>query len=430
MLTVALLLCCVIVQAQSTGAKRGLELRMTNSLLVVPAAGTGVAARETAVQATTGDTARPIAWGFRGLSLRLTSGLRFDDNPFSSDRNEQREVIAVTKPAVYLDAKLGRHDLRLGYEADIERFLALSSENHLNQKISAIGNVDISRRMKSILKSALETGTDSRGEIGTRLGASGVADRWRQHDAGVEMTLGRRIAKAQIGVQFNVTGQRYLNNNQQSRDYDQRNLRLSGRYNLGSKYSIIADLSGAWTDYLDAVSTLDSREYAALVGVQWEATAKTSGKVSFGLRHRDLHDPNQQSNGGFTWDASVKWAPKTYSQFTAYSSRTVSEGGFIGTGANSVTISDTSGLIWRHGLSERTTLEARVERSLSGAGDGDEDDERMSYGTGLRYRLNRWVDVFGNWEFRSNSSPTAGSDFEATQFFIGFDTHLDHSFKR
>ena len=71
-----------------------------------------------------------------------------------------------------------------------------------------------------------------------------------------------------------------------------------------------------------------------------------------------------------------------------------------------------------------------MERSLSGADDGGEDDERRSYGAGLRYRLNRWVEVFGNWNFRSNSSPTAGSDFEATQFFIGIETRLDHAFKR
>ena len=282
--------------------------------------------------------------------------------------------------------------------------------------------------MKSRIESSLQFGTDRAGDIGTRPTAGDEPDRWRAHRLGGEMILGRRIAPAQIGAGYESSGFRYLNNNQQVRNFDQRDRRLSGRYNLGAKYAVLSNLSVAWIDYADPGSTLDAREYSGLIGVEWEATAKTSGSIMIGLRHRDFESPARPSNGGFTWDARLTWAPKTYSQFTVYSSRSVSEGGFSTTGGgSSVTITDTSGLRWRHGLSERTTFEASVERSLSDTGGAD--DEYMSYGAGLRYRLNRWVAVFGDWNYHSRGSPVSGSDFEVGSVFLGLDVSLEHSFE-
>ncbi|MFT5448858.1 MAG: hypothetical protein ACI9DC_004043 [Gammaproteobacteria bacterium] len=439
LMALPLLLAHAVSNAQTNRVDTGLQLRMADSLAgdstsgkrrntqIPNASGAAVAANKV----TSGIAASPPRSGkgpgkgspFRGLSLRLTSGLRFDDNVLSSNRGEQRDVIVVTRPAIYLDARFGRHDLRLGYEADMERYLGVSSQNKLHHNFLASGDLDLSRRLKSRLESGLKFGTDAVGDIGSRDATGGVPDRWRSHRLAGEVTLGRRIARAQIGVGVELSGFRYLNNNQQPRDYDRRDLRVTGRYNLGPKYALISKLFAARLDYTDQASTLDSREYSALFGIEWEATAKTSGAVSIGVRHRDFDAASRPSNGGFAWDARVTWAPKTYSQFTLYSSRQVSEGGFGGGGA--VTITDISGLRWRHGLSERTTFEANVERSLSGS--SGPDDEYMSYGAGLRYRLNRWVDVFGDWSYRSRSSPVPGSGYDTGGVFLGVDVSLDHA---
>lgn len=419
--------------AQTNRVDTGLQLRMDDSLSGNSSPGkrrdtriSGAAGAVSKAATGSASTSRSSATKspFRGLSLHLTSGLRFDDNVLSSSRGEQRDVVVVTQPAIYFDTRFGRHDLRLGYEADMQRYMDISSQNRLNHSFIASGDLDLSRRLKSRIEAGLKFGTDTAGDIGSRDLTGGEPDRWRSHRLAGDITLGRRIAKAQIGVGVEVSGFRYLNNNQQSRDYDRHDLRLKGRYNLGPKYALISTLSAARLDYTDQASTLDSREYSAMVGVEWEATAKTSGAVSIGLRHRDFDSALRSSNGGFAWDARVTWAPKTYSQFTLYSSRQVSEGGFTD-GASAVTITDISGLRWRHGLSERTTFEANVERSLSGS--NGTDDEYMSYGAGLRYRFNRWVDVFGDWSYRSRSSDGPGTGYDKGSVFLGIDVSLDHA---
>jgi len=430
LLTASLLLVHLCVQAQPTRVDSRVQLQMTDSLVdkQATATATGIVGQVSSVTAATHKTRPTSAANGSGPSLYLTSGLKFDDNVLRRDRHKERDVIVIMRPAIYFDGRLGRHSVRAGYEADIERYLGVSSLNQLNQKLLLNSDLDLGRRLQASLESALEYGTDEPGDLDSRPRIRGRPDRWREHSAAGEITLGRRIAQAQIGLRLSIRGLRNLNNNQQDRDLDERTLTLSGRYNLGAKYAVVTTFSGAWIDYLDPRSDFDSREYSALVGLEWEATAKTSGTIKFGLRHRDFYAHGQPGSDGFIWDARVHWAPKTYSRLTAYSARNVSEGGFIGGISDAVTISDTLGLIWHHGLSERMTFEAEVERTLARADGRNGDDEFMLYGAELRYRLNRSVEVFADWEFRSRSSRTSPANYEAGTVFIGLEARLENAF--
>jgi len=428
LLTASLLLAHLCAQAQPSRVDTRVQLQMTDVPVGGQAAATNNAGQLSPAAASARNTRPTTASKGSGPSLYLTSGLKFDDNVLRRNRHEERDVIVVMRPAIYFDGRLGRHSVRAGYEADIERYLSISALNMFNQKLLVDGDLDLGRRLQASLGSALEYGTDRPGDLDTRPRIRGRPDRWREHSAAAEITLGRRIAQAQVGFRSSIRGLRYLNNNQHDRDFDERRLKLFGRYNLGVKYAVVTTLSGAWVDYLDPRSDFDSREYRGLAGLEWEATAKTSGTIMFGLRHRDFYAHDRSSNDGFIWDARAHWSPKTYSRLTAYSARNVSEGGFIGGVSDAVTISDTLGLIWRHGLSERMTFEAQVERTLARADGRDDDDEFMLYGAELRYQLNRSVDVFADWEFRSRSSRTSPANYEATSVFIGIDVRLDQAF--
>lgn len=425
LLAALLLPVCGLTAAQSARVETGLQLRMSE-----PVSGErkgqadGGRVQETSatgVGKSTADASRDTQGpSFRGLSLGFTSGLRFTDNAFNTNRLEQREVIMVMKPSIFLDGHVGRHDVQLGYEADIERYPRFPRENQLNHNFTANADLDISRRLQSRIETGLQFGTDKRGELDTRPDIFDEPDRWREHHVSGQLTLGRRIAQAQIGLEYGVRGMRYLNNNQSERDFDERDLLLTGRYYLGPRYSIVTDLSGAWKDYLDPDSGLDAREYVALVGVEWEATAKTSGSLKVGVRHRNFYSAQRSTLDEFTWDASVDWQPKTYSRVSAYSSRSVSDDSFNGTNQSQLTTTDTTGVMWRHGFTERLTFEARAERAVSSFDDGGE-DEFMNYAAGMRYRLNRWIDLFGDWDFRSRSSNVERTDYETSSVFIGMD---------
>ena len=102
--------------------------------------------------------------------------------------------------------------------------------------------------------------------------------------------------------------------------------------------------------------------------------AKTSGEVKLGVRRLEFHDAGNADLSGFTWDARVEWSPKTYSRFSAYTTRAVSESAFLpGSASSSTATSDLYGMRWRHGLSERLTFDAAVERTVAAFEAGGED---------------------------------------------------------
>lgn len=407
--------------AQPGRVDTGIRLRLSDDL--AESTGAPAPARPAPVSPATADEGR--ATRLRGLSLSLTSGIRFDDNALRSNTGERRDTVVVLQPRVWLDGSIGRHAVRLGYEGDLQNYQRIGSESRFDHELLASADLDLERRLKARLESGLAFGSDTRGELESRPVVSGEPDRWREHRVGGELVLGRRIARGQIGLGYDVRGLRYLNNAQQARDFDERALTLTGRYNLGPRFSLVSELSGAWIDYLDPLSPLDSREYVALAGVAWEATAKTRGEIKVGRRYRDFHTPGVAGVSGFTWDARLVWSPRSYSQVTAYTTRDVTESGFTGAGGGSATAtSDTLGLRWRHGFTERLRLEAGAERTLArftGAGE----DEFLSLDAGLRYRMNRWIDLFARWDYDSRSSTSPGGDFEAGSVFVGFDARLD-----
>jgi len=422
---VALALLATGTAAQPGRVDTGVQLRMSERLgeagpkARTPAPAAAVATTDAAPAAEDGP-----ALPFRGLTLLLASGLRFDDNIFRTSRDEQRDVVITLEPAVHLSGRLGRHDLRLGYRGDIERFQRTPRENRFDHELSAGADLDLERRLKARFGSSLAFGTDPRGELDSRPFAGQEPDRWRRHSAEAGITLGRRIARAQIAARFRVQGTRYLNNAQQVRDLDQRALELEGRYNLGPRLSLLAELSGSWVDYLDPASTLDSREFVARAGVAWEATAKTRGEVRVGRLHRDFHLLGRPSVDGASWEARVIWAPKSYSQLTAYTSREVTDSGFDPGGAAGVATLDVLGLRWRHGFTERLTFDAGAERAVSSFVAGGE-DEFIHYDAALRYRLGPRVELLARWDFLSRSSQT-GPGFEARSVFLGLETSFEH----
>ena len=116
---------------------------------------------------------------------------------------------------------------------------------------------------------------------------------------------------------------------------------------------------------LDPTSTLDCREYQALAGVAWGATAKTTGEGLVGIRRLDFNTPGRPSVHGFTWDARLTWAPRTYSQLTAYSSRSVSQDGFSAGNVGSSTSHAPSSRLRRTLSSGPSTVIRAISAGLS-----------------------------------------------------------------
>ncbi len=362
---------------------------------------------------------------FSALTLELTAATFYDDNVLRSSSNEESSVIFRTSPKAMLEGRVGRHDFRLGYQGEHAHYVDLSDEDYFDHELIADADLRLSRKLKVALDSGLLYGHDRRGDFTSRLTASNEPDRWRRYHAGINATFGRAWAsvlrtKAGLGIGFQQSGIRYTNNNQEARDFDRQSFALKGRYNLGPKLSLVADAGFSTTDYDDPTTPLDSEEISALVGVAWEATAKTTGEVKFGLLEKDFDDSSQSDFSGANFDLKVTWSPRSYSTFTAYGSRDTSE---TGQGGGSAVV-DTAGLRWRHGLSSRLVTETGFEYQRADFENNREDDV-YQFDVSANYRLNRFLQLRGGFEYHTRSSSDASAEYDNSIVFIELNLSLE-----
>ncbi len=347
-----------------------------------------------------------------GLTLELTVATLYDDNVLRSSTNEQSSLILRASPKAMLEMRLGRNDFRLGYEGEYAEHVDISDENYTDHEFIADADLRLSRRLRVDLDNGLLFGHDRRGAFDARLTGATEPDRWRRHHAGINATFGRAWAsvlrtKAGFGIGFQQSGTRYLNNNQGPRDFERQSFALKGRYNLGPKLSMVADAGLSFTDYTDPSTPLDSDEVSGLLGIAWDATAKTTGEVKFGFLNKDFNDPGQSDFSGVNFDFMIDWSPRTFSTVTAYGSRSTSD---TGQGGGSAVV-DTAGLRWRHGFSSRFITEAGFEYQRADF-ESSRDDDLYKLNLGASYSLNRFIDIRGGWDYltRSSSDPTAEYD--------------------
>lgn len=352
-----------------------------------------------------------------GLVLKLSLEYRHDGNLFSTAGNTESDFIRGMRPGLEWRGRIRKHELSFSWDGDLANHARFHREDYFNHDLDALARLDLHRKVKLNLGAELDFGTDARGGLTSRQTATGRPDRWRRHGIGASVEVGRRIATAQFRLGVERGGVRYLNNDQSVRDVDEFGTELEGAWHLSPRLSLLGQLGFANNDYQDPSVPLDSREYEALIGVEWEATAKTSGRVLIGNLWKDFDDPSRPGFVGRSWDVEVSWSPRTFSKLTAYASRDATESAFGGTGT---AILDTFGLKWRHALSERLFLLAGAEFATSDLGGGRNED-RFSTDVGLTYTLTRWLDVSLSYEADRRQSEPGGADFGDRALLIRLD---------
>lgn len=362
---------------------------------------------------------------FSSLKLGLSVTTLHDDNVLRSSANEESSLVITTAPKALLEGRLGRHGIVLGYEGEYGNYLSLSEQNYFDHEFIADADVRVSRKLKVGLDTGLFYGHDRPGDFTSRLNAPPDPDRWRRHHAGINATFGRAWAsvlrtKAGFGIAFQQSGIRYLNNNQGDRDYDRQSFALKGRYNLGPTLSLVADAGLSLTDYTDPATPLDNQEVSILVGIAWEATAKTTGEVKFGVLEKDFDDPNESDFSGANFNFKVEWSPRTFSIFTAYGSRNAPESGQGGGSA----VVDTAGLRWRHGFSSRLVSETGFEYQQADF-ESNQKDELFQLDAAVSYRFNRFVGLRGGFEYLTQSSNNPSAEYDDTTIFIELSVSLE-----
>jgi hypothetical protein len=358
----------------------------------------------------------------RGITLRLSAGMGYDDNVFRTESNTDDDFFWTVRPSIHFIGGFGRHGFRLGYDGVFVNYLEFTNEDYYDHRLFADANLDLTRKLDLNLNGALNWGHDPLGAIGTCILCSSTPDTWRSYRAGADLVIGRAISRAQLTPQIEFSGIRYTNNAQSIRDFDQQEYGLRGRLRLTPRISGIAEGSYAIVNHLDPNNELDRTVTTLLGGIEWEATAKTSGEILIGTLIQNFDSPTQVNSSNFNWDVRVFWDPKPYSKLTLFTSRRFQEDASGGVGSF---LADTFGVGWRHGFTERLVMSTDVDYTVAKYTTGRRDDY-STFGIEFTHTLNRWLDVSAQYRYLNRRSNIPGINYDDNTIMLKLTTGLNH----
>ena len=322
-------------------------------------------------------------------ALDLAHG--YDDNLFLRPTNPTSSSFTIVSPSVRAELKTGPHKYDFALRVDNGRFHSSPADSYTDYALNAAAGLVFSARSHLALRAEHRHGHDSRGS--TDRGISASPDEYDNTSAGGTFSYGAPGARGRIEVDANAYTRRYTNNRAATAAADRDAATIGGTFywRVMPRTELLFQAQHTGIKYALSTSTQSSQEDRYLVGVKWEATAKTTGIAKFGVQSKKFDSAAREDiSGTSSWDVGIRWSPLTYSVFDFVSSRSTGES----TGIGDATVGSTYGVTWSHAWSSRLRTQVLANygtgqfTGVTGAG---RKDHTSVFGLKVAYDFRRWL---------------------------------------
>ena len=323
----------------------------------------------------------------------LELAVEYDDNILLTADNEIEDFIWIISPGIVIELPSRRYAVRLGYRADILRYMENDQFDTVHHNLLADARVNFAGGLGLRLSDRFVITDEFAGFPVPEL--TQLVERTENTlDVGADYTLRERYS-------FDVNYRWFLVDYED--DFDDLNRQdhtVAGTffYRFLPKTSVLGEIDYVVVRYEDpsAAEIRDSDGWRFWVGLKGDLTAKTTALIKAGWEWKNYENPTQEDWDGLIAEASVIWKYRDPSDVRLFAGRANVESTFEG---QNYYVTTFGGLEVRHFLSERLIL--RVA-GLGGVNDYPEDttigtetarrsDVFVQAGVTLKYQMRRWL---------------------------------------
>lgn len=326
---------------------------------------------------------------------------RYDDNIFSQPDSEVDSWVTVLKPSVTALADTGPRRLLLSYLNSTGLYSESSDDDFNDNRLGADYRWELNSHHQLGFTAAYADGHEDRG-TGYSQGFNAFAidepDTFTQKTAGLAYDLGSDSSRGRMQLAVQHMEKEYTNHPATTLQRDRDDLNAVARFlwRLGGRSDLVAEVRQTEADYAFApasvtgvLDTLDSTANKYYVGLDWEATAKTEGSLRLGRATKDFDDRDRKDFSGSSWEAEVRWLPRTYSVFSLNTLRDTRENN----GTGNFIDSEAYRVGWEHEWSERisTHIFYALDNEVYEGDTAGREDDTATTGMRIDYAMRRWL---------------------------------------
>ncbi len=307
------------------------------------------------------------------------------NNVFRSALDPVSSRYTSIAPGLRLERSGERVDVVLQYDYESTRFTDSPRDNFDSRHALTSMVYQYSRRAR--FNAALEyfNATDRRGtgnQQGDLLSLGLDPDRWRSLGFSAGMHYGSTGAKGYVEAEIGGVRRQYVNNREftRGRDRQTRYLGLTYGHRIKPKTTVLAHAKRTRIDYDSA--SLDNVESRLMVGVDWQATGKTTLRALAGYLDKHFDDPARDGYTGTGWEVGLTWHARSYSVFDLSATRETDETD----GNGSYILRQNVDLNWNHHWTRRFSTGLNVGRASYTYRQSARDDTLTTTGGSLNYQ--------------------------------------------
>lgn len=366
-------------------------------------------------------SAAPIRIGNIDVRPSVQAGYGYDDNVTNAERGKKSSSTFSLSPSIRFETEYGASRYALSYAGQAQRYVDSRRDDIDSNTLSLDGDHTLTGRTDLGWTLNYGTGADARNSNDAARDTS-TPNEWETTGFAGTFGYGANSAQGRLELDLGRSDKRYTNNRDVTRRLDNSADKLGARFfwRVGPKTRLLAEVQQADIEYDLRTSGRDSTERRYYVGGTWEATAKTTGIVKLGRQTKEF-DRSADGRGdfsGFSWEAQVRWAPRTYSVFNLVTSRATQDSTAISGGLPDYTLDQTYAIRWTHQWSG--TVATRVAWALTDSdyeiADRQEDVARLSIG--VDYRFSRWLGLSFDYSHQRRDSTQAGTDYNKNLYML------------
>lgn len=353
----------------------------------------------------------------------LDARLEYVDNLFRTPDDKKETGLSVIKPRVQAWLQNGLNTYSVAYNLEDFRYFSSSDDDFTDHQFNIDVHHEFNAKNVWNVYGEYYDGHEQRGQ-GLSEGIPDLIDEpveFERTTAGTDYTLGSLSSKGRLRLAAKYRDIQYQNfrEDTQYRDYDQSDVGGTFYWKVASKTDALAEIRYQDTRY-DLVDpfrsggSYDSNEYNYLLGVSWDATARTYGSVKLGWFDRTYKSALREDNDGLSWEVDIFYNLRTYSVFHLESRRFSRETNGIGDAVNT----QETRLDWDHNWNGRSSTRLSAlfrNEEFSGS---DRQDDVYGAEAAYSYAMRRWLDLSVGYRYEDRKSDFELYDYDRNSAFV------------
>jgi hypothetical protein len=340
--------------------------------------------------------------------------------------NKVESWYLVVSPGIRMELPSDRSMLAVSYEIDAGYYEGSSVDDYIDHTLRAEYFYDPTTRTDIGLYAEYSRGHERRGE-GTRAGDRGLIpvepDEYDYFAFGGHWSYGAVGSRGKIELRAGIEDFDFENNLSSlggpnfNRDRDGFHWGGTFYWRIAPKTSALFEYRWQDIDYDDNGVTFDSEEERFLIGLTWDASARTTGTIKYGWLEKKFDTPDRAPYDDDTWEVGIDWRPRSYSVFSLKATRETDETDGFG----DYVLREDISLDWHHNWNSQfgTTL---------GLGFGTDDhrpdfrsDDIFYIGVSGRYQFRPWLQLGGGLKYQERESNDAEFDYDGLEYLISIE---------